>query len=165
MSACLSVINRNAYCLAKSCLLIIMPINHEAYELPDLLSRLLSLLACLHLKVSDLSDLSIMFKQVKYKKSSRSKFPLFAYLDEGLINILLGHYYNMHLLKKGLSSGSWRHIWRSRGAWWCFGWQISRLVVFNPPTPTFTLLLSGAIVISISISLSSMKLLLLCAKR
>ena len=35
-------------CLSKSCLLIIMPIDHKAYELSDLLSRLLSLSACLN---------------------------------------------------------------------------------------------------------------------
>ena len=35
-----------SYWLSKSCLLIIMPIDHKAYELSDLLLQLLSLLAC-----------------------------------------------------------------------------------------------------------------------
>ena len=35
---CPSSIAQNTYCLSKSCLLIIMPINHKAHELSDLIS-------------------------------------------------------------------------------------------------------------------------------
>ena len=51
-SVCLSVtkttqpLRIKPVCLSKSCLLIIMPIDHKAHELSDLLSRLLSLSAC-----------------------------------------------------------------------------------------------------------------------
>ena len=45
-SVSLSSIAQNAYCLSKSCLLIIMPIDRKAYELSDFLLQLLSLLVC-----------------------------------------------------------------------------------------------------------------------
>ena len=38
---CPSLTAQNAYCLSKLCLLIIMPIDHKAYELSDLLMQLL----------------------------------------------------------------------------------------------------------------------------
>ena len=55
MSVCLLVtktpqlLRINPIYLSKSCLLIIMPINHKAYELSDLLLQLLSLSACFEL--------------------------------------------------------------------------------------------------------------------